>query len=100
MYHYLTGAASWTMLTVITEVFGVHGERGDLVITPKLVREQFDGAGEAAIDFSFAGKRFHAVFVNPANKDFGEYRAVRTVLSRETIRDLPESGNLITVELM
>ncbi len=100
MYHYLTGAASWAMLTVITEVFGVHGERGDLVITPKLVREQFDGAGEAAIDFSFAGKRFHAVFVNPANKDFGEYRAVRTVLSRETIRDLPESGNLITVELM
>ena len=26
MYHYLTGAASWYMMTMITEVFGVHGE--------------------------------------------------------------------------
>ena len=100
MYHYLTGAASWYMLTVITQAFGVRGEGGDLVIEPKLVREQFDGNGEASIDFSFAGKQFRAVIVNPAGKDFGEYRAVRTVLSRETIRDLPESGNLITVELM
>ena len=100
MYHYLTGAASWYMLTVITEMFGVHGEGGDLVITPKLVREQFDERGEAAIDFSFAGKQFHAVIVNPAGKDFGAYRAPRTVLSREKINSLPESGNTIRVELM
>ena len=99
MYHYLTGAASWYMLTVITEMFGVHGEGGDLVITPKLVREQFDERGEAAIDFSFAGKQFHAVIVNPAGKDFGAYRATRTVLSREKINSLPESGNTIRVEL-
>ena len=99
MYHYLTGAASWYMLTVITEMFGVHGEGGDLVITPKLVREQFDERGEAAIDFSFAGKQFHAVIVNPAGKDFGAYRAPRTVLSREEISSLPESGNTIRVEL-
>ena len=100
MYHYLTGAASWYMLTVITEMFGVHGEGGDLVITPKLVREQFDERGEAAIDFSFAGKQFHAVIVNPAGKDFGAYRAPRTVLSREKINSLQESGNTIRVELM
>ena len=99
MYHYLTGAASWYMLTVITEMFGVHGEGGDLVITPKLVREQFDERGEAAIDFSFAGKQFHAVIVNPAGKDFGAYRAPGTVLSREKINSLPESGNIIRVEL-
>ncbi len=100
MYHYLTGAASWYMMTVMTEAFGVHGENGDLVITPRLVREQFDEAGEAAIDFSFAGKQFHVVITNPDGKDFGEYRAGRTVLSRETIRPLPESGNVITIELM
>ena len=99
MYHYLTGAASWYMLTVITQAFGVRGEGGDLVIEPKLVREQFDGNGEAAIDFSFAGKQFHAVIVNPAGKDFGAYRAPRTVLSREKINSLPESGNTIRVEL-
>ncbi len=99
MYHYLTGAASWYMMTVITQVFGVHGEGGDLVIEPKLVREQFDENGEAAIDFPFAGKRFRAVIVNPAGKDFGEYRAARTVLRREELNSLPESGNVIRVEL-
>ena len=99
MYHYLTGAASWYMLTVITQAFGVRGEGGDLVIEPKLVREQFDGNGEAAIDFSFAGKQFRAVIVNPAGKDFGAYRAARTVLSREAIRALPERGNTIRIEL-
>ena len=40
--HYLTGAASWYMMTMITEVFGVHGEAGDLVIKPKLLKKQFD----------------------------------------------------------
>lgn len=99
MYHYLTGAASWYMLTVITQVFGVHGEGGELVIEPKLVREQFDGNGEAAIDLSFAGKQFHVVIANPEGKDFGVYRAPRTVLSREEINSLPESGNTIRVEL-
>ena len=99
MYHYLTGAASWYMLTVITQAFGVRGEGGDLVIEPKLVREQFDRNGEAAIDFSFAGKQFRAVIVNPAGKDFGEYRAARTVLSREAISVLPERGNTIRIEL-
>ena len=120
MYHYLTGAASWYMMTVMTEVFGVHGVDGDLVIEPKLVREQFDGTGTAAIDFSFAGKRFHTAIVNPAGKDFGEYHigkaylsglspsAIRripvadgkAVLSRKVIDRLPESGNYIMVELI
>lgn len=99
MYHYLTGAASWYMLTVITQVFGVHGEGGDLVIEPRLVREQFDGTGEASIDFPFAGKGFHVVIVNRLGKDFGAYSAVRRVLSREVIDTLPKDGNTITIEL-
>ena len=94
MYHYLTGAASWYMLTVVT------GEGGYLVVEPKLVREQFDGTGEAAIDFSFAGKGFRVVIVNRLGKDFGEYSAVRRVLSREEIGTLPKDGNTITIELM
>ena len=108
------------MMTVMTEAFGVHGENGDLVIAPKLVREQFDGTGAAAIDFSFAGKRFHTAIVNPTGRDFGEYcigraclsglspSAVRRIpvedgraaLRRELIRALPEKGKTIMIELM
>ena len=120
MYHYLTGAASWYMLTVITEVFGVHGEKGDLAIAPKLMREQFDRSGAAAIELVFAGKSFRVTMVNLTGKDYGAYHIGKAYLSglspssisrlpvedgkallrREVIDCLPELGNSIMVELM
>lgn len=36
MYHYLTGAASWYLLTVVTKLFGVSGKWGDLEISPMI----------------------------------------------------------------
>ena len=56
MYQYLTGAASWFMLTMITEVFGVRGEAGDLILYPKLLACQFDENAAASITIPFAGK--------------------------------------------
>lgn len=58
LYHYLTGAASWYMLTVITQVFGVKGSVGDFVIEPKLCKEQFDKNGNARLAMPFMGKLF------------------------------------------
>ena len=52
MYHYLTGAASWYMLTVITEMFGAKGCAGNLMLEPKLERQQFD-LDEKERSFSF-----------------------------------------------
>ena len=120
MYHYLTGAASWYMLTVITEAFGVRGENGDLVIAPKLVREQFDREGTAALALPFADRRFQITFVNLNKKDYGQYRIEkaylttpdspqmrrltaaegRVTLDRALLDQLPSEGNQITVELM
>lgn len=65
LYAYLTGAASWYMLTMITSVYGVKGELGDLVIAPSLMPEQFDEAGNAALHLEFAGKKFDIFFHNP-----------------------------------
>ncbi len=73
MYHYLTGAASWLMLTMITEVFGVRGEAGDLVLYPKLMAEQFDEDQTASIAVPFAGKSLLIVYKNRNRKDFGSY---------------------------
>ena len=73
LYHYLTGAASWYMLTFITQVFGVRGEQGTLCIEPKLVREQFDAAGEAKISLRFAQKDFEVILSNPQKLDYGQY---------------------------
>ena len=73
MYQYLTGAASWFMMTMITEVFGVRGEAGDLILHPKLLACQFDEKGTASISTSFADKRFTVIYKNNDGKDFGSY---------------------------
>ena len=66
MYHYLTGAASWYMMTMITQVFGVRGEAGDLLLEPKLTAGQFDAGGHAAVQVTFAGRRLTVCYQNPA----------------------------------
>jgi cellobiose phosphorylase len=73
MYPYLTGSASWYLLTMITQVFGVRGYRGDLVLDPKLVREQFDVDGRAALRTLFAGRKLQIVYHNPAGLPHSEY---------------------------
>lgn len=114
MYHYLTGAASWYMLTVITEVFGIHGEIGDMVISPKLLKEQFDSEGNAGLWLQFAGKKFHVVFKNPGGLTYGDYQIKSAVcdgqlefgrcgeqvcLDRKMIDSLPDVLHEIEVEL-
>ena len=119
VYHYLTGAASWYMLTVITQVFGVRGENGDLVLAPQLVREQFDAKGQAAINLTFAGKPCSVTFRNRSEADAGAYqireawltepvsgrktwlqiRDGKAVLPRADLQGLPDGRMDITIEL-
>ena len=73
MYPYLTGAASWYLMTMITEVFGVRGAAGDLIFYPKLLAEQFTCEGMASISVTFAGKRLQVTYRNENRKDFGAY---------------------------
>ena len=114
LYHYLTGAASWYMLTMVTEVFGVRGEMGELVIKPKLLKEQFDEAGKASVKLIFADKEFEVIYSNPNGLTYGEYGIknvifdglavnaedeTKVVLGRETIDEMDNSVHVIEVEL-
>lgn len=74
MYHYLTGAASWLILTVLNQMFGIVGKMGDLTFEPKLLKEQFDENASAGITFDFAGHHFSVVYRNEQKLDYGEYR--------------------------
>jgi len=65
MYPYLTGSASWFLLIIMTEVFGVRGRLGDLVLQPRLIKEQFDKRGEASIDAIFASRKLQIRYHNP-----------------------------------
>jgi hypothetical protein len=73
MYHYLSGSASWLLMTVLTEMYGIKGEFGDLTLRPKLVKEQFDINGKSKANAFFLGKRIQVIYNNPLNLDFEDY---------------------------
>ncbi|MFH1441261.1 MAG: cellobiose phosphorylase, partial [Candidatus Omnitrophota bacterium] len=87
MYSYLTGSASWYILTIVTQMFGVRGNYGDLIIEPKLTVAQFKKSplppffkGGSRGDFltkntislttNFASRKIEVQFINPMKKDF------------------------------
>lgn len=84
-YSYLTGAASWYMLTLITEVYGFRGDKGDLCIAPKLRREQFDEEGKIAAVLPFREQKFQITYQNPGKKDYGCYNICEVVLDGKII---------------
>ncbi len=74
LYHYLTGSASWLLLTVLTEMFGVKGSMGNLVLEPKLVADQFDSRQEAGVTLVFAERNLKIVYHNKVGKEYGTYQ--------------------------
>lgn len=113
LYHYLTGAASWYMLTMVTEVFGVRGEIGNLVMEPKLLAEQFDENGIAGIALNFAGKEIDVKIHNPKKLTYGEYQIVsatcddmdmivekkKAILERTHLQNIQKDKYCITIAL-
>jgi cellobiose phosphorylase len=73
MYHYLTGSASWLLLVLLNDVYGVRGGFGDLVLEPKLKREQFDLSYCASVKTVFAGSKLNVIYRNCECLDYGEY---------------------------
>lgn len=116
MYTYLTGSASWLLLTQLTEVYGVKGYYGDLLLEPKLMRTQFDAEGAASVETLFAGRMLEVVYHNPQQIDYGQYRigtvkingqqadlkrnGMGCLISRELLDVLPEQGNLVIEVLL
>ncbi|WP_410512124.1 cellobiose phosphorylase [Paenibacillus sp. BR2-3] len=81
MYPYLTGSASWLLLTMVTEVFGIKGKLGDLLLEPKLVREQFDAEGNASIKTIFADRELKVLYKNGERSNYGEYQISSVIMN-------------------
>jgi cellobiose phosphorylase len=96
MYPYLTGSASWLVMTKLTQAFGIRGQYGDLALFPKLVKEEFDKAGRARADCSFAGKKISVIYINPQGLDAGRYNIKEIFLNKKKIQFfLSEEGAVI-----
>jgi len=92
LYSYLTGAASWYMLTMITAVYGVRGELGDLVISPKLMPQQYNENGDASVSLSFAGHEFDILIHNPDKKMPKEAQISSAICDDTAITDISADG--------
>lgn len=95
MYTYLTGSASWLLLTMVTEVFGVKGKLGDLLLEPKLVKEQFDSEGKASIKTIFADREFEVVYKATGSLNYGEYQIDSFSLNGSEVTLQRGSGSVI-----
>jgi cellobiose phosphorylase len=84
MYPYLTGSASWYLLTFVTEVYGFRGKNGDLSLKPKLVAAQFDQNGNTCLKTMFANKIIELRYHNPQLLEYGSYQ-IDTILLNEKL---------------
>lgn len=73
MYHYLTGAASWMLLTVLNQMYGIQGELGALKLKPQLLANQFAN-GMASATCMFRGVEITVTYQNPFGLEAGQYK--------------------------
>jgi cellobiose phosphorylase len=85
MYSYLTGSASWFILTLLTQAFGVRGENGNLLIEPKLTAEQFKDNSAISVSRLFAGSLVKISISNPKKLNYGKYKIVKAALNSKPL---------------
>lgn len=100
-YHYLTGSASWMVLLLLTQSFGVRGFGGDLLLDPKLLAQEF-AQGKVAVNCQFAGKQCSVVYQNQQGLDFGQYKVAAVTLNGQVIefQSMSQGGALINRDLI
>jgi len=92
MYCFLTGSASWLIYLLLTQVFGIRGEGGDLVIDPQLTPDDFGAGGACSVRAHFAGRLLRVEFANPGRLRAGQYAIGRVEAGREPLAFVPRAG--------
>lgn len=83
LYSYLTGSASWFIFLFITEVMGIKGRNEDLVIEPKLIREQFLKGEKLNFNLFYRGRRLHIIYYNHFKKSWPDYILERVLINKK-----------------
>ncbi len=102
MYHYLTGSASWLVLTLLTQVYGVRGYYGDLLLSPKITKGEFHQADEIYVETQFADRRFRIIYKNPKRIAYEHYYVSKISLNGKPLEgvELHKKEALIKKELL
>lgn len=97
MYHFLTGSASWFVLTMLTQVYGVRGMYGDLLLDPKLMADQFDEEGIAQVSCQFADHNLVVSFHNPKRLNYKEYQINSIKLNGKPVSFEKSDSNAVVI---
>lgn len=81
MYPYLTGSASWMILVLRQEVFGIKFDQGIMRLEPKLMKADFI-SGKASITTFVKGVIKTITYHNDKNLEYGDYR-IKNVIENE-----------------
>ena len=95
MYPYLTGSASWYLLTLITQVFGIRGYIGDLLVDPALDIAWLNDDGQVSVRTPFAGCLLQIIIHNPRRIVPSKYRPARIVHSGKTLQATRHGNGLL-----
>src|SRR3989338_6914042 len=88
LYHYLTGSASWYVLTMLTQVFGVRGHYGDLLLAPKFTQSDFRLSTEVSVHTFFANRRLEVVYRNPKKISYEHYFIAKIAVNGKELKGL------------
>lgn len=109
LYNYLTGSASWLLLTMVEEVFGIKGDLGDLIIMPKLSKEQIGSNDICSMTTIFADKNITFTYTGNIidgkienillDNDTIEFKQEESFarINRENIIDKIKNGSVISI---
>ena len=95
MYSFLTGSAAWYLLTLLTEVYGVKGRFGDLVLAPRFMAGQFAGGERLMVRTAFGGKVLEIEYRNPQRLSFEAYRIVAVEVNGKGQKIAPDVQQVV-----
>ncbi len=85
MYAYLTGSASWMILTMVQEVYGIKSDLGQPIFEPKLLLKQFENSDEIKISTLIGEKLVEVVYQNPLRLEYGEYEIGEILVDEKVV---------------
>jgi cellobiose phosphorylase len=95
MYPFLTGSAAWYLLTLLTEVYGVKGRLGDLVLAPRFTAGQFAGGDRLKVWTAFGGKMLEIEYRNPQRLSSEAYRIVAVEINGQGRVTAPDGRQVV-----
>jgi cellobiose phosphorylase len=98
-YMYLTGSATWLTLTLVTQMYGIRGENGNLLINPKLTKEQFFETDSLILFCNFQEFTIEVSYQNKNKKEWNMYSIKEVQVNGKTTEICQPTGNKAIISM-